>query len=69
MTLSHKVRFTTPFKHSHEHLYAWCFANVGARYITWDREIAHMDYEKGLYLWVYMFHTAESAAAFAITHA
>ena len=69
MTLAHKVRFKRPFKDSGDPLVAWCLANVGTRYETWDREIAHMDYDTASYAWVYAFHTAESAAAFAITHA
>lgn len=68
MKLSHKVRFKRPFKDSGDSLEAWCLCHVGARYLTWDREIAHMDYETGSYMWVYSFPTCDAAVEFALAH-
>ena len=69
MTLTHQVKLKRPFGDSGDDLAAWCLSHVGHRYATWHREIAHMDYETGLYTWAYYFRTPESAAVFAITHA
>lgn len=68
ITLTHKVRFKRPFHEFVQDLDEWCITHVGVRWSTWNRHIAHMDYECHTYTWCYEFLHAESAAAFALTH-
>jgi hypothetical protein len=68
MMLHYKVKFKRYIYHSMQDLDAWCVDHVGARRDTWDRQVAHMDYEDHTYTWSYSFLTSEAATAFALTH-